>query len=157
MRNRHTMADMVENNDAQTYLSGMSKKMKPLAEALHASLISLGCVSYVKTIYIGYDIDGEMVAALYRHSNHVEIALALPEDAEGELLVDARHLTWRTLPVAAVVRSLSEVPDFEILAKAATERIKTATHNVSRDNDFFSKTRRERQGPGFSIKRQNTE
>ena len=52
------MTDMVENNDAQTYLSGMSKKMKPLAEALHASLISLGCVSYVKTIYIGYDIDG---------------------------------------------------------------------------------------------------
>lgn len=149
------MAVMTDQSDAQTYLSGIGKKMKPLAEALHASLISLGCVPYVKTIYIGYDIDGEMVAALYRHTDHVEIALALPEDAEGELLVDARHLTWRTLPVAAVVRSLSEVPDFEILARAATERIKTATHNVSRDNDFFSKTRRERKGPGFSIKRQS--
>jgi len=151
------MAVVTDKGDAQTYLSRMSKKMKPLAEVLHASLISLGCVSYVKTIYIGYDIDGEMVAALYRRSNHVEIALALPEDAKGELLVDARHLTWRTLPVAAIVRSLREVPDFEILAKAATERIKTATHNVNRDNDFFSKTRREREGPGFSIKRQNTE
>ena len=151
------MAIVTDNSDAQTYLSGMGKKIKPLAEALHASLISLGCESYVKTIYVGYNIDGEMVAALYVHANRVEIALALPEDAEGDLLIDARHLTWRTLPVAAVIRSLSEVPEFEVLAKVATERIKNATHSVNRDNDFFSKTRRERRGPGFSIKRQNTE
>ncbi|MCX6539976.1 MAG: hypothetical protein NTX77_00005, partial [Actinobacteria bacterium] len=36
----------------------------------------------------------------------------LPEDAEGDLLVDASHLTWRTLPVAAIVRSSGSIDDF---------------------------------------------
>jgi hypothetical protein len=149
------MASMANTEDSQSYLVGIGKKMRPLAETLHASLLSLGCIPYVKTIYIGYDIDGEMVAALYGHAEFIEIALALPEDADGGLLVDARHLTWRTLPVAAIITSLDQVKNFEVLAKAAVERITSATHNVNRDNEFFAKTRRERKGPGFSIKRQN--
>ena len=60
------MAIVTDNSDAQTYLSGMGKKIKPLAEALHASLISLGCESYVKTIYVGYNIDGEPLTDGYR-------------------------------------------------------------------------------------------
>ena len=137
---------MSDNGDAKIYLSEMGKKMRPIAEAIHEAMISLGCVSYVKTIYIGYDIDGEMVAALYGHTDHVEIALALPENAVGDLLVDASHLTWRTLPVAAIVRSPNEVSNFEQLAKLAAERVKTAAHNVNRDNDYFIKTRENRRG-----------
>jgi hypothetical protein len=113
---------------------------------LHDALLSLGCVSYVKTIYIGYDIDGNMVAALYGRSDHLEIALALPEDAEGELLIDASHLTWRTLPVAAIVSSVAELPLFTKLASDAVDRVRTASHTVHRDNDFFAKSRRERRG-----------
>ena len=134
------------NEDAKTYLSEMGKKMRPLADAIHEAMISLGCVSYVKTIYIGYDIDGEMVAALYGHTDHVEVALALPEDAEGDLLIDARHLTWRTLPVAAIVRSPKDVSSFEQLARLAAERVRTAAHTVNRDNDYFIKTRENRRG-----------
>jgi hypothetical protein len=137
---------MTADGEAQAYLAEMGKRVRPLATDLHEALLSLGCVSYVKTIYIGYDIDGEMVAALYGHSDHVEIALALPEDAEGELLIDASHLTWRTLPVAAIVRSNIELPLFVSLASAAVERVRTATHTVHRDNDFFTKSRRERRG-----------
>ena len=137
---------MSSDGDAQAYLAEMGKRVRPLAMELHEALLSLGCVSYVKTIYIGYDIDGEMVAALYGHSDHVEIALALPEDAEGELLIDASHLTWRTLPVAAIVRTKDELDQFISLAGAAVERVRTASHTVHRDNDFFMKSRRERRG-----------
>ena len=120
--------------------------MRPIATSLHEALLDLGCVSYVKTIYIGYDIAGEMVAALYGHSDHVEIALALPEDAEGDLLIDARHLTWRTLPVAAVVRSKTDLVAFTKLALTAVEGVRTSSHTVNRDNDYFIKSRRERRG-----------
>lgn len=87
-----------------------------------------------------------MVAALYGHSDHAEIALALPEDAEGELLIDASHLTWRTLPVAAIVSSAAELPLFTKLAADAVDRVQNASHSVHRDNDFFIKSRRERRG-----------
>jgi hypothetical protein len=138
---------VTENSEAQAYLSELNKKVRPLASDLHDVLMKLGCVSYVKTIYIGYDIAGEMVAALYGRSDHVEIALALPEDADGDLLIDASHLTWRTLPVAAVVRNTTDVQPFTELASAAVERVRTASHTVNRDNDFFIKSRRERRGP----------
>ncbi len=137
---------MTENSEAQAYLSEMNKKVRPLASDLHDVLLNLGCVSYVKTIYIGYDIAGEMVAALYGRSDHVEIALALPEDAVGDLLIDASHLTWRTLPVAAIVRNTTDVQPFTELASSAVERVRTASHTVNRDNDFFIKSRRERRG-----------
>jgi hypothetical protein len=137
---------VTENSEAQAYLSEMNKKVRPLASDLHDVLLNLGCVSYVKTIYIGYDIAGEMVAALYGHSDYVEIALALPEDADGDLLIDASHLTWRTLPVAAIVRKTTDVQPFKELASVAVERVRTASHTVNRDNDFFAKSRRERRG-----------
>ena len=143
---KHYDRPVDSSSDAQTYIDGTGKKVRPLIQLLHDTLLSLGCVSYVKTIYIGYDIDGEMVAALYGHSDHVEIALALPEDAEGELLIDASHLTWRTLPVAAVVSSAAELPLFAKLASDAVNRVQNASHSVHRDNDFFIKSRRERGG-----------
>ena len=137
---------MAIDAEAQTYLADLNKRVKPLATGLHEALLDLGCVSYVKTIYIGYDIDGEMVAALYGHSDHVEIALALPEDAEGDLLIDARHLTWRTLPVAAIVRNTPDLVAFKQLALIAVEGVRNSSHTVNRDNDYFIKTRRERRG-----------
>ena len=137
---------MSSDDEAQAYLAEMGKRMRPLAAALHDVLLGLGCICYVKTIYIGYDINGEMVAALYGRSDHVEIALALPEDAEGDLLIDASHLTWRTLPVAAIVRTKDELDQFSALAGAAVERVRTSSHMVHRDNDYFMKSRRERRG-----------
>lgn len=136
---------MSTDGDARSYLADMNIKTRPLATKLHDLLTDLGCISYVKTIYIGYDIDGEMVAALYGHSDHVEIALALPEDAEGDLLIDASHLTWRTLPVAAILRTDDEVALFKSLATSAVVRVRNASHLVSRDNDFFMRSRRERR------------
>ncbi len=116
--------------------------MRSLARAAHSVIVAEGCSSYVKTIYIGYEIEGEMVAALYGRSDHLEIALALPEDADGDLLVDASHLTWRTLPVAAIVRGPLDIPALGVLASESCRRVREQAHSVHRDNDFFIARRR---------------
>jgi hypothetical protein len=130
--------------EAEEYISGLSERAQQLALAVHQVFLSLGCTSYVKTIYVGYDIDGQMVSALYGHASSLEVALALPDDTSGPLLEDASHLTWRTLPVAAVIKSTDEIDSFSEHAQRAVERIKAQVHDVERDNDFFIRARRER-------------
>jgi hypothetical protein len=91
----------------------------------------------VKTIYVGYDIGGEMVAALYGHADHVEVALAVAEDHPDTRLLDASHLTWRTLPLALNRKNVSEVSECQALLQEACDRVREQTHDVHRDNDFF--------------------
>lgn len=131
--------------EAERYLAECADGIRSLATTAHGVLADYGCESYVKTIYVGYDVGGEMVAALYAHSDHVEVALALPEDADGDLLVDASHLTWRTLPVAAILRSDDDVDDFARMVAEASYRVRAQTHDVKRDNDFFFRSKRERR------------
>lgn len=134
----------VAHSEAESYITELGKVGR-LASIAHDTMVALGCSSYVKTIYVGYDIDGEMVAALYGHGSHLEIALALPEDAESQILVDASHLTWRTLPVAAIVRTMADLDEFARLAAEACERVRTSSHDVLRENDFFIKAREARR------------
>ena len=49
--------------EVQTYLDDVNARVRKIAAALHEALTELGCNSYVKTIYIGYDINGEKTAA----------------------------------------------------------------------------------------------
>lgn len=134
-------------SETDQYLSALSPATRNLANEVHSVLISEGCSAYVKTIYIGYDLDGEVVAALYAHPARLEVALALPEDAEGASLIDASHLTWRTLPVAAEILDVAQLPEFKELAHEACLRIKSRSHDVMRENEFFIKSRRERTKP----------
>jgi hypothetical protein len=134
----------VAHSEAESYIKGLGK-LSSLALSAHEAMAELGCSSYVKTIYVGYDLGGEMVAAMYGHSTHLEIALALPEDAESQLLVDASHLTWRTLPVAAIVRDKTHLDEFARLADQACGRVRTSSHDVRRENDFFIKARESRR------------
>ena len=129
--------------DETALLGSLNSTLKPLGTKLHKRLVTKGCVPYVKTIYIGYDLDGVMVAALYPHSDRVEIALALPEDHEPDLLIDATHLTWKTLPVAAIVRTKTDTAETLELIDEACQRIKDGVHDVERPNDYFMKSRRE--------------
>jgi len=135
------------HDEAKAYISQLNSKVRPLAQQTHKILLAQGCTSYVKTIYVGYDIDGVMVAAMYGHADHLELALALPEDAEGDILVDASHLTWRTLPVAALIKAKQDLPLCEVLVADACNRIRLDSHDVNRDNEFFTKSRRERDRP----------
>jgi len=85
---------MTTSSEARDYFAGLNKKVSLIGLDLDALFESEGCASYVKTIYVGYDIGGEMVAALYGHVDHVELALALDEDHPADGLIDASHLTW---------------------------------------------------------------
>jgi hypothetical protein len=131
-------------SEVADYINLLNADARKLALATHKVLDTEGCKSYVKTIYIGYEINGQMVAALYAHTNHLEVALALPEDAVGALLIDATHLTWKTLPVAAVIRSPDDLVEFNTLTSLAAARVRSQSHDVERDNDYFIKARRER-------------
>jgi hypothetical protein len=72
-----------------------------------------------------------------------EIALALPEDHESGLLIDAMHLTWKTLPVAAVMKTESDAAETLELIDEACQRISEGIHDVERPNDYFIRSRRE--------------
>jgi hypothetical protein len=136
----------IEHSEAEKYIAGLNKTAGALCFAVHEMFLAAGCNSYVKTIYIGYDIDGEMVAALYGHANHVEVALALAEDHPSKLLIDASHMTWKTLPVAAVGQSQDDMAQMSLLVGEACERVRAGSHAVNRDNDYFMKSKRDRRG-----------
>lgn len=137
---------MTDRPSVDSYMAGLSASSRRLAEKAHAAFMAEGCSAYVKTIYIGYDFDGEMVAAMYVHSKSLEVALALDEDHENDILVDASHLTWRTLPVAAVVTNTKEVSSkLRPLISEACKRVRSGEHAVNRDNDFFIEAHRLRQ------------
>ena len=132
--------------EARQYIAELNKKSAALCTQVHEMFLAAGCSSYVKTIYIGYDIDGEMVAALYSHSDHIEVALALAEDHPSGQLIDASHLTWKTLPVAAIGHNAAEVKKMQPLIEEACVRVRGGKHDVNRDNEFFMKFKGERRG-----------
>ena len=129
---------------AEEYFSLWGTNVTPLGMPLHVALLAQGCDSYVKTIYIGYEISGEMVAALYAHANHIELALAVAEDHPNMVLKDASHLTWRTLPLALEIRSTEDLVLAGELIEEACVRIRGGSHDVERDNDHFIRSRQAR-------------
>ena len=143
----------INHEEAEAYIACMNQRIGKIATSAHLELIRRGCSSYVKTIYIGYDFNGEMVAALYGHSNYVEVAIALPETHESSILIDASHLTWRTLPVAAIVKSKDDLKNFAVLVKSACDGVLSGNHKVLRDNKYFATAKRERQEKGVVPKK----
>ena len=129
---------------AEEYFSQRGTRVTPLGMPLHVALLAQGCDAYVKTIYIGYEISGEMVAALYAHANHIELALAVAEDHPNRVLKDATHLTWRTLPLALEIRSTDDLVLAGELIEEACARIRGGSHDVERDNDHFIRSRQAR-------------
>lgn len=130
------------DNEVREYLENGGTRTKDLALDANATLTELGCHAYFKTIYIGYDLRGVMVAALYKRSDHIELALALPEDHPSIILIDATHLTWRTLPVAASFNKTPQLKEVRLLIAEACSRVASESHSVCRDNDFFTKHKR---------------
>ena len=139
---------MAENDvEAQRYLRGLNKRVFGIATDIHELILSHQCKSYVKTSYVGYEIDGGIVAALYGyHPDHVEIALALDSAHASKLLVNAARLTWRTMPVAAVVRVTEDLAELSVLVAEACERVRLGQQDINQDNEEFIKSRLERFG-----------
>jgi len=127
-------------------------KLRSLVSKIDTKLRALGCLDYVKTIYIGYEIDGVMVAAVYPHPDHIEVALAVEESLSHELLGPADHLSWRTLPLSAVLTKVSEFSELIPILENAAARIGGGIHAVNRDNDYFKKRRGANRGRSVSGK-----
>jgi hypothetical protein len=95
------------------------------------------CEAYVKTIYTGFALNGAMVCAIYPHSDHLEIAMALSEDVEGAEFKDATHLTWPTMPVAVEVYSGEDTHLVLSHLREALRRVSAKEHDVLRPNEYF--------------------
>ena len=71
------------------------------------------------------------------------IALALSEENEDRRLLDATHLTWRSMPVLVSLRSSSEFDEAKGLLREAVERVKAGAHHVAlSDETFRNRSRR---------------
>lgn len=142
----------LNHSEAEEFLGGLNEEVATIAVELHKILIGEGCSSYVKTVYIGYDFNGAMIAALYGRAEYVEVALALSEEFKSPILIDGTHLTWRTLPVAAIVKSKGDIRLFKTLAISACGGVKNGQHTVDRDSEYFLSAKRERRKKGVKPK-----
>ena len=134
--NKHTSSG--DSPEAHNFLNGIEKKeLRALANELHHHLMKDTVIDYVKTIYIGYEFQGEMFAALYRNTSAIEVALPLAEDESGPLIMDASHLTWRTLPLMIHVTSSSQLPQAFSIIDRSFDRLNTGLHKVNRTNEYF--------------------
>jgi hypothetical protein len=125
-------------DEANQLTQSMSKAARTAFAALYDRLVgTYGCDVYVKTIYVGFEICGEMVAAAYPHHDKFEVALALSEDHPDPRLKDATHLTWRTMPVSIMVGRPEELEPLMHLVDESARRITEGTHNVNRPPEHF--------------------
>lgn len=113
-----------------------------LADIYELMVEEHGCRPDVKTIYISFTFEQAMVAAAHIGAEDVELALALPEDHPSDLVEDALHLTWRTLPVLVRVGRGSTGRDVLDLAGEAVERVKSGRHTINRPPEFFADRKR---------------
>jgi hypothetical protein len=85
--------------------SGKSRPLFGPLEFLYGWFEDAGCRAYVKTVYVGFDLNSYLVGAIYvRGAEYLEVALALPADDRFPGLYAADHLKWASLPVALQVR-----------------------------------------------------
>lgn len=85
--------------------SGKSRPLFRPLEFLYGWFEDAGCRAYVKTVYVGFDLNGYLVGAIYvRGAEYLEVAVALPADDRFPGLYPADHLKWASLPVAFQVR-----------------------------------------------------
>lgn len=124
--------------EAESLATGLKAPLRKAMTGLYDTLSGdLGCDVYVKTIYVGFTIEGQMVAAIYPKNDCLEVALALPEDIEGSEFKDATHLTWPTMPVCIEVRAAGDVALALDHARTAADRVRAGSHDVRRPNEHF--------------------
>lgn len=127
--------------EAQRLFSGQYAPIMPAFAFVYDLLVNeYGCSPYVKTQYVGFDLNGRMVASAHpRGGDSFELALALPEDHESALLHDASHLKWRSLPVSVEIQRIDDVTTSKDLIQEAVSRINAGVHNVRLANTRFRK------------------
>lgn len=128
---------------AEKLVNHLPKHVKALLTDVYKLIVDKhGCHPDVKTIYISFTFEQAMVASAHIGTEDIELALALPEDHPSNLMEDALHLTWRTLPVLLRVNRHSTGKDVLELVEEAVERVKSGRHAVNRPPEFFANRKR---------------
>lgn len=122
---------------AEKLIACMNPAVRAGFDIIASALIGAGCHAHVKTIYVGFTLGDEMVAAAYPHSDHCELALSLPLDYEGDGVIDVTHLTWRTLPVGVDITSVTSAETALPAVLEAANRVAGGTHDVDRPPEYF--------------------
>lgn len=139
----------MDSSQVDSFFQRAPKDVQVLLGLLSQLLVEeLECETYVKTIYLGFTLGSEMVAAAYPRGSLVEVALALPEDIDSPLIADASHLTWPTLPVSVTLSGQEISPELQVLFREAYSRVASQRHDVDRPPEFFIDRSRERRGWG---------
>ncbi len=135
---------------AEQLLDGQPESVKDLMGNAYAAMVEgSGCQPDVKTIYISFTKNSQLVASAHPGSDGIELALALPEDHPSGLLEDASHLTWRTLPLLVRVTASSGREEVLDLVYEAIKRVESGEHDVDRPPEYFQASRRERERSRF--------
>jgi hypothetical protein len=126
--------------DAKKLFSGVNAPLMPTFTELYDYLVKrLKCHPSMKTIYVSFSLKGDMVASAHpQHGQAIELALALPVEHKSELLYDASHLKWRTLPVAVKLTTPASLKGALPLMEEAARRVRTGEHSVSISNQRFA-------------------
>ena len=128
---------------AEKLVNHLPNEVKALLADIYELIVEdHGCHPDVKTIYISFTFEQVMVASAHIGTEDIELALALPENHPSNMLEDALHLTWRTLPVLLRVNQDSDDKDVLDLIEEAVERVKSGKHTVNRPPEFFAKRKR---------------
>jgi hypothetical protein len=108
-------------DSASALFSGRNAVLLPAFRRVYALLVDeLKCDAHVKTIYVGFSRNGEMLAAAYpRYGQYFELALPLQGTAQSALLYDAAHLKWRMLPVAVRISDDASFREAEPLIRSS--------------------------------------
>lgn len=140
------MCDVEMKDVAEKVFPGKLQRLIPIWAAVDEILSSRGLARDVKTIYVSYtDASNNLVAAVHPDAASItlEIALPLPRELDHELLYDASHLKWRTLPNALRLEPDSTV-SMRVLA-LFDEAVRHAPDALPRPaRDFASRRRRGR-------------
>lgn len=123
--------------DVAAFISGSPRASRELLRAVFDTLSSLGAEAYVKTIYLGFEVNGAVMAAAYPSAQGVDVALALPEGHPSACLADATHLTWRSMPVMIELRKKETYVSAEPLLKEAFERVASGLHDTQLPTEQF--------------------
>ena len=98
--------------DAEQLLAESPPAIRKVMAAAYEYFVSeAGCDPYVKTIYVGFML--------------------------GPGLLDAAHLTWRTMPVAVEVRDVADLKAVRDYMATAVERVRTGAHDVELPQERF--------------------
>ena len=139
-----TVTTMSDASDA--FIANAPNRVRALLRSIDLAFTAYGCTSYAKTIYLGFELNQEMIAAAYPLTESVDLALALPEDHPSPLLKDATHLTWKTMPVLLRLDPNDELGAVEPLLREAFDGVAQGRHAVNRPNEHFAARRRSLQG-----------